>query len=151
MMNIKIPIVVFCLVAVSVSLAQPLVEQDVSKGWDSKTAWGFKIKGRESSHYPERASCYYGIVNCIKENNAYTYRCELRQTKGASRDCPPPKSNFFDLNRSGKCEVSYSELKLENPTHPIPESATVKFEIINSKISIVRFPSFAYSIVITQR
>eukprot|EP01135_Chromosphaera_perkinsii_P011417 Nk52_evm1s2394 gene=Nk52_evmTU1s2394 len=145
MMKNKIPVaLVFCLVAVSVSLAQPLVDQDVSNGWQSYTVEMLKIAGGED---PDRISCFYIIHKCVIEGEVSEQTCDITtdEEMPAIEYCPEPTSKNITLKRTGENELSYNGLQLKNPTHVIPESAEGTIKQLNIK-SYVQFTSPFYTI-----
>eukprot|EP01135_Chromosphaera_perkinsii_P008667 Nk52_evm1s1443 gene=Nk52_evmTU1s1443 len=190
MMKNKIPVaLVFCLVAVSVSLAQPLVEQGESNGWPSYTVESLHVDGR-GWQGPEELICTYPIQKCKLKGTVSTVKCTFLITKeqgakdkgakdkgakdkgakdkgakdkgakdkgakdkgakdkgakdkgakdkGAkdeepAKACPEPTLKSITLNRTGEKQMSYSGLKLKNPTVAIPESAQGTIKRIHSR------------------
>eukprot|EP01135_Chromosphaera_perkinsii_P001500 Nk52_evm3s188 gene=Nk52_evmTU3s188 len=139
MMNSNIPVVlVFCLVAVSVSLAQPLVEQDVSDEWRSYIVNQLRIEGSESLH---RKPCNYAFAKCVIKGDGSEQKCEFKNLKGGAdtKDCPAPTSQSITFKLTGDNVLSYTGLKLENPEHHIPASAKGTIEQCNYRLSYVNF------------
>eukprot|EP01135_Chromosphaera_perkinsii_P008211 Nk52_evm1s1180 gene=Nk52_evmTU1s1180 len=117
MMSNKIPVVlVFCLVAVSVSLAQPVVEHGVSDTWQSFTADKLRIVGKTST-------CIYRISNCDLGDRKTIEICKI-ENEGAPdpKECPAPTSKTITLERTGDTILFFRRLKLTNPTRAIPTS-----------------------------
>eukprot|EP01135_Chromosphaera_perkinsii_P001174 Nk52_evm13s160 gene=Nk52_evmTU13s160 len=151
MMNNRIPVVlVFCLVAVSVSLAQPLVEQDVSNGWQSYTAQRLAIKGPTNT--VGGGNCYYVIKECVIKGEVSEVKCIIKNDKGGPgrNECPAPASQFIILTRIGEFNLYYSGLKLTNPLHTIPESAEGIISTVDSRLSGVKFLSNSYYMILTK-
>eukprot|EP01135_Chromosphaera_perkinsii_P001138 Nk52_evm88s158 gene=Nk52_evmTU88s158 len=139
MMNNKIPVaLVFCLVAVSVSLAQPLVEQDVANGWQSYIVDEIEITfGGIDSH---QIHCFFPIVNCVMEEEAAQRNCKI-ETERTTKECPKPVSKSIALKRIGENEMSFFELKFENPHVTIPASPKGTITHYKGSRYVVKFAS----------
>eukprot|EP01135_Chromosphaera_perkinsii_P008221 Nk52_evm1s1188 gene=Nk52_evmTU1s1188 len=136
MMSNKIPVVlVFCLVAVSVSLAQPVVEHGVSGKWRSFTVDKLRIVAKTST-------CIYRIGSCDLGDTKTIEICKI-ENEGAPdpKECPAPTSKTITLERTGDRILYFSRLKLTNPTRPIPTSEKgIIFYDAHRKSYIAEYP-----------
>eukprot|EP01135_Chromosphaera_perkinsii_P008059 Nk52_evm1s1104 gene=Nk52_evmTU1s1104 len=151
MMNNKIPVVlVFCLVAVSVSLAQPVVEHGVSDTSRSFTVDRLRIARKEG----DTDSCIYPIRNCelgYGESKLSKKICHIETTRGRDlKECPEPLFDTFTLERTGDTQLSYSGLHLKSPYHKIPTSAKGNIFPLNSRMYFARFPLDDFKIILTK-
>eukprot|EP01135_Chromosphaera_perkinsii_P006719 Nk52_evm6s564 gene=Nk52_evmTU6s564 len=137
MMNNKIPVaLVFCLVAVSVSLAQPFDGQGVPKGWKTCSVKWLRLRPKEGP----RSWCYLTVFECKfrkYEGNDNQQNCDIGfnpKYMGNSTDhCPKPSSKFITVKRTGSSDGddqwSYSGLQL----HPLKSEQGETYEPDYSK------------------
>eukprot|EP01135_Chromosphaera_perkinsii_P006785 Nk52_evm7s586 gene=Nk52_evmTU7s586 len=123
MMNNKIPVaLVFCLVTVSVSLAQPLSGQHLPNDWKSCSVDWLRLGPKDGS----LSWCYLTVSECKfrkYEGNDHQQKCKIgfdRKYKDNSKDhCARPSSKYITVKRTGSSngydQWSYSGLAL----HPL--------------------------------
>eukprot|EP01135_Chromosphaera_perkinsii_P001171 Nk52_evm10s160 gene=Nk52_evmTU10s160 len=136
MMNNKIPVVlVFCLIAVSVSLAQSADEQDVLK--ESQTYYNAEELQFFSFNAVKYFKCVYRLTQCKISVQTPEPRCEISETNQHEGDCPILDSKHITVKLTGD-ELSYSGLKFKNPDFNVIESSPGKEKIRKTVYKIAR-------------
>eukprot|EP01135_Chromosphaera_perkinsii_P011038 Nk52_evm1s2321 gene=Nk52_evmTU1s2321 len=113
MMNNKIPIaLVFCLVAVSVSLAQP--HQGLSKSTQSYyTVDGLNFFTWNVIEGEKEFDCWYYINHCDISKQKPKAKCIIYESNRYRKDCPILHSKHITFELTGD-ELSYSGLKFKS-------------------------------------
>eukprot|EP01135_Chromosphaera_perkinsii_P011884 Nk52_evm1s2531 gene=Nk52_evmTU1s2531 len=139
MMNDKILVaMVFCLIAVSPSLAKPVVEQEgLNKPEDEWLSFNVVKFVLWSTVFPY-IHCEYPIVDCFIEAKPLEKKCEITTAKGSS--CPALESKFITVERFGRATMfRFSELEMGNSPYEVP---TTNFGTITLSVKDMYYVDF---------